>query len=73
MAAKKIIDASAYCLSCQKKYDVKDLSEYKLIKRKLKNGLTTTILCGVCPMTGNKICTILGNNKTPKKNYINKV
>lgn len=56
-----------YCLKCKKSYFVSDLNDYSIIKRKLKNGLTTSILCGFCDKCGSKTCTIIGNSKTVKR------
>lgn len=51
----------AYCLQCKTKVSLdKDI---KLIKRKLKNGNTVTILCGYCYDCKSKICTIIANSK----------
>lgn len=51
----------AYCLPCKTKVSLdKDI---KLIKRKLKNGNTVTILCGYCYDCKSKNCTIIANSK----------
>lgn len=59
--------AKAYCFKCKKSIDFKDIKDTKLMKRKLKNGLTTKIMCGECSECGGKVCSIIGNEKTKKK------
>lgn len=51
---------TAYCLPCRKKCTID--SDYKLVKKKLKNGRVATILCGHCSTYKHKVCKIIGNN-----------
>lgn len=57
MASKKM----AYCFSCKKKVPLE--KDTKIIKRKLPNGNTSTILCGKCSYCDTTSCTIIANSK----------
>lgn len=51
----------AYCLPCKGKVTLDE--KVKLIKRKLPNGNTVSILCGFCAGCKTKNCTIVANSK----------
>lgn len=50
---------SAYCLPC--KANVTLDKDIKVIKRKLPNGRTVSILCGKCNDCDVKVCRIISN------------
>ena len=52
-----------YCFKCKKKINSRNTSDQQIIKRKLKNGLTTSMLHATCDKCDGKVCSILGNQK----------
>lgn len=60
-STSKKVNISAYCLVCKKKCQID--TKAPLIKRKLPNGNTVTILCGKCDSCSSKVCRILSNKK----------
>ncbi len=60
LSKKKSGKVTAYCLPCKKKGTID--SNYKLVKKKLKNGRVATILCGYCNKCKGKVCKIIGNS-----------
>jgi hypothetical protein len=52
---------TGYCLKCRA---VKPLdSNFELIRKKIPNGNTVSILCGTCSVCKGKVCKIIANNK----------